>query len=229
MYVVTRWASWRRQLLTPALIALALGWSACRRQNAAPPPPPPPPVASAPAAPPPPPPPPKCESPEEQCTAEDSTRVEIGDSGIDYAPPLGWRYVKGLDHSRALESQGAAVVGFAVVPEESPNEVLAAAEKLRVALELDGVKVDKLKKRLKKSQQKLQGPHGEIDLWEITAHTQGGTTPALHGKGAGTALLARARVATEREVVVLGFVVEPDDEGRAALIMKAVESLAVKQ
>ncbi|HVJ18648.1 MAG TPA: hypothetical protein VM686_24675 [Polyangiaceae bacterium] len=123
----------------------------------------------------------------------------------------------------------AAVLGLVVVPEQSPAEVLAATEKLSGALELEGVKVTKLKKRLKKAQQTLQGPNGEIDLWEITADTQGGTTPSLKGKGKGTALLARARVATEREVVVLGFVVEPDEKGQAALIMKAVESLKVKQ
>ncbi len=229
---MTRWGSCRRHLLEAGLLALALGWPGCRRYAAPPPPLPPPPRMPATAATPPPPPPPKCESPEENCTAEDSTRIEIADSGIDYAPPLGWTYVKGADHSRALEGQRVAVVGFAVVPvpeKKKTDQVLAATEKLSMALELDGLKVERLKKRLKKAQQKLNGPNGEIELWEITAGTQGGSKLELRGKGPGTALLARARIATEKEVVVLGFVVEPDEQGQAAHIMKAVESLAVKQ
>src|SRR5262245_32681803 len=121
MYGVTRWGSYALAL------ALALGWSGCRRYADPPPPLPPPPRMPVTAAAPPPPPPPKCESPEENCTAQESTRIEIADSGIDYEPPLGWTYVKGSDHARALEGQRGAVVGFAVVPTDKrkTDEVLA--------------------------------------------------------------------------------------------------------
>ena len=97
------------------------------------------PATVAPSAPPPPP--PKCESPEENCTTEGPTRIEIAGTGIDYEPPIGWTYVKGADHARALEGQRVAVVGFAVVPTEKTktDEVLAATEKLSAALELDGL------------------------------------------------------------------------------------------
>jgi hypothetical protein len=91
------------------------------------------------------------------------------------------------------------------------------------------VKGDRLKKRLKKPQSTIDANGGTIDLWEITASSQGGIKPKLKDKGAGTALLALGRVATERLVVGLGFVVEPDEHGQAAKIMQSVQSLSVSK
>lgn len=222
------WTGRTSRLGAATAFALLLNTAACRRQTAPPPqPPPPPPPAKVEE--PPPPPPPKCESSEENCIADESTRVEITDSGIAYAPPPGWVYVKASDHARASESSGAAVVGFAISEADDRDAILSSIEKLSGALSLKNVRLDRLKTRLKKPQQKLELDGGHIELWEINKRTQGGKAAELAEKGKGTALLALAHVATERVVVVLGFVVEPDEQGQAAHIMKSVQSLAVSQ
>jgi hypothetical protein len=140
---------------------------------------------------------------------------------------LGWAFEKLPDHARTVEATGVAEVAFTVAESESEADVIASVTKLAASMGLEGVKADKLKKRLKKPQSTLEGKGGAIELWEITGSSQGGAKPKLKDKGTGTALLALARVATERLVVVLGFVVEPDDQGQAAKIMQSVQSLSV--
>jgi hypothetical protein len=183
--------------------------------------------AAPPAAAPAPPPEPRCESLAEGCKADESTRIEISESGVFCTPPPGWTFEKHPDHSRTVEPTGVAEVAFTVADSESEADVLKSVEKLAAAMGLEGIKSDRLKKRLKKPQSTLEGNGGSIELWEITGSVQGGAKPKLKDKGAGTALLALARVATERLVVVLGFVVEPDDQGQAAKIMQSVQSLSV--
>jgi hypothetical protein len=179
------------------------------------------------AAPAPPPPPPRCESLAEGCKADETTRAEIAGSGVFCTPPAGWSFEKLPDHTRTVEAAGVAEVAFRVADSESEADVITSVEKLAASMGLEGIKADKLKKRLKKPQSTLEGNGGAIELWEITGNLQGGTKPKLKDKGTGTALLALAHVATERLVVVLGFVVEPDDQGQAGKIMQSVQSLSV--
>jgi hypothetical protein len=183
-------------------------------------------AAPAPATPPPPPA-PRCESLAEGCKADESTRVEISQNGVFCTPPSGWTFEKLPDHARTVEPTGVAEVAFTIADSESEADVVKSVEKLAAQMGLEGIKSDRLKKRLKKPQSTLDGNGGTIELWEITGSVQGGAKPKLKDKGAGTALLALARVATERLVVVLGFVVEPDEQGQAGKIMQSVQSLSV--
>lgn len=160
--------------------------------------------------------------------ADEATRAEIAESGVFCTPPVGWTYEKPATHTRALEATGTAQVAFTIADSESESDVLASVGKLASTMGLENIKLDRLKKRLKKPQSSLEGNGGPIDLWEITGPLQGGPKPKLPEKGTGTALLALARVATERLVVGLGFVVDSDEQGQALKIMEAVQSLSVK-
>ncbi len=216
---------------SPALSLLLLLLSldaGCRRnvvQSQLPPPAPPAPAPAAPKAEPPPAPPPSCAAATDKCSADEKTRVFIADSGVAYSPPLGWSYVVATDHSRATHPEGLALLGVALAASDAADDLIAGVDQLTKAMAVENVKFDRLKKRLKKAQQEVPGDNGAIDLWEIGAGNQGGKAPLAAGRK-GTALLALAHVATERTMIVLGFVVEPDDQGQAAVIMKAVQSLA---
>ncbi len=118
-------------------------------------------------------------------------------------------------------------MAFRVADSESEADVIASVEKLAANMGLEGIKADKLKKRLKKPQSTLEGNGGAIELWEITGNLQGGTKAQAQGQGHRNGA-PRARACRDRGlVVVLGFVVEPDDQGQAGKIMQSVQSLSV--
>ncbi|HEV8244616.1 MAG TPA: hypothetical protein VGP93_02480 [Polyangiaceae bacterium] len=214
---------------TGFLLLLLTLYGACRRPPPqAPPPSPPPATVAAAPTPAPAPPPPSCEGPNDDCKADATTRIQVADSGVAYSPPPGWKYLKAADYSRAEHAEGMASVGVTLANSESDDDVLAAVELLSKQLAIEHVSFDRLKKRLKKPQETLDSENGAIELWEINAGTQGGKSPEVKSRK-GTALLALARVATERTMIALGFVVEPDDQGQAGLIMKSVQSLSVSK
>ncbi len=141
---------------------------------------------------------------------------------------MGWLYVKAENHSLAGQHEGAAVMGVLLAKSDEIDDIAEGVDQLRSALAVDGIKLDRLKKRLKKPQQELSSESGSIDLWEIGAGNQSGKAPTA-GDHKGTALLALAHIATERTMIVLGFVMEPDDQGYAGMIMKSVQSLAERK
>jgi hypothetical protein len=213
--------------LCSALLFFGL-FAACRPHSVvltAPPSPPPAPApsASAPAAPAPE---KRCETLAEQCKAGDKKRVAIADTGVFFTAPVGWNYAKPVDHSQAQAADASAIVGFALTPSESHDDMAKTASKLATALGIADFKSESLRRRLGKPQLQLDSPSGQIDLWEVTGGQQGGKSPSMN-KAQGTGLFAVARVATERTIVAFGFVIEPDSKGAAQEIMKAVQSLSV--
>lgn len=191
-----------------------------------------PPVVAAPAAttapappPPPPPPPPKCEALSENCAATESTLLEVGARGATLAPPPGWKYARLAERALAVSPDGKAILTATEISEGSESAITAALEQLALASAIEKVKFEALKKRLKKSQITEDAKDAKVDLWEISKSTSNGGNPELRDQGAGTLLVFVSRLADNRVVTGLGFVVVPDAEEDAAKIMSAVKSL----
>src|SRR6185369_5853970 len=160
-------------------------WSGAAQPTAAatlaqaPPPPPP-------AAPPPPPPPPKCEDLAENCSAGPETKLLVGDSGAWFTPPEGWHYARSPEGSIAVHPDGTAMM--ILMPSPDPNDMAPAVEAMVSQRGVKGLKVDKLKRRLKKPQQSLPAGEGSVDLWEVDKAQQGEAL-SLGDKGTGTLLV----------------------------------------
>lgn len=185
---------------------------------AAPPPPPPPP-------PPAPPPPPKCEDLAENCTAGSDTKLLVGDSGAWFTPPEGWHYARTQRGSIAVSPDGTAMMVLAPTPDAS--DLAPAVEAMVGERGVKGLKVDKLKRRLKKPQQSLPAGDGSIDLWEVDKAQQGESL-SLGDKGSGTLLVLVGKPAAEHSLFGIGFVVESVAEADAPKIMQAVQTLRGK-
>ncbi len=195
--------------------------------------PPPPTVAAAPTAtpappPPPPPPPPKCEALTENCTATESTLLDVGAQGATLTPPSGWKFARLADRSVAVSAEGKSLLAATEINDGSDAAILAALEQLTAASAIEKVKFEALKKRFKKPQITVDAQDAKVDLWEVSKTTSNGANPELHEQGAGTLLVFVSRVADGRIITGLGFVVVPDAEEDAAKVMSAVQSLKGK-
>lgn len=211
--------------LTRAVWGLsALAFSACAHPK-------PPAVAAPPAAapapaPPPAPPPPKCEDLKESCTAASDTKLLVGDSGAWFTPPEGWHYAREKGGSSvAVHPDGTAMI--VLMPSPDPSEIAPAIESIVAERGLTGLKVDKLKRRLKKPQQSLPAGDGAVDLWEVDKSQQGAAL-SLRDKGEGTLLVLIGKLAPEHTVIGIGFVVDGAAESEAPKIMQAVQTLRSK-
>lgn len=236
---VTPCLSSRASLASPALGALGLmalllagsacnypkppaAWTGAAPAGAAPAPPPPPP---APPPPPPPPPPPKCEDLAENCAAGADTKLPVGDSGAWFAPPEGWHYARTSSGSIAVNPDGTAMMILA--PSPDPSDLAPAVEVMVGQRGVKGLKVDKLKRRLKKPQQTLPAGEGTVDLWEVDKGQQGEAL-SLGDKGNGTLLVLVGKPSPEHTLLGIGFVVESVAEAEAPKIMQSVQTLRGK-
>jgi hypothetical protein len=207
----------------PLLATLAAGL-ACRSPAPVAPPAPPAPVAQAEPSPAPPPP-PKCESVEENCRAAADTELELADTNLRFAPPEGWVYAREAGFSVALAPGGTAALALTAAPTDERKPISEAIQKLLVRLEIDGVSAQSLRNRLGKADDQLENGKLVIRLWEIDKRRQHGKSPQLKGKGQGTLLVAVAPANDGKVVVGAGFVVTPDDEAFASVVMKSIQSL----
>ncbi|MEO8918653.1 MAG: hypothetical protein ABI488_14600 [Polyangiaceae bacterium] len=174
--------------------------------------------------PPPPPPPPKCEALTENCIATDGTVLAIGDRGSSIIPPSGWKFAKQSDRSAAVGSEGKSLITATEIASGAELDVLSSLQKLVTAQRIDKVKFDALKRRFKKPQITVDAGGTPVDLWEISKSTAS-VNPELPGQGSGTLLVFVARLAADRVVTGLAFVVVPDAEPDAEKVMHAVQSL----
>jgi hypothetical protein len=218
----------------PALMLASLLVGACnypkppaawtgQTASVAPPPPPPPPAPPAP--PPPPPPPPKCEDLAESCTASADTKLFVGESGSWFTPPAGWRYARTAGGSIAVHPEGSAMM--ILMPSPDPSDIAPAVESMVSERGVKGLKVDKLKRRLKKPQVTLTAGEGSVDLWEIDKAQQGEAL-SLADKGNGTLLVLVGKPAPDHTLIGIGFVTEAVAEAEAPKIMQAVQTLRGK-
>jgi hypothetical protein len=90
-----------------------------------------------------------------------------------------------------------------------------------------GLKVDKLKRRLKKPQQTLPAGEGSVDLWEVDKGQQGESL-SLADKGNGTLLVLVGKPSPAHTLLGIGFVVESVAEAEAPKIMQSVQTLRGK-
>lgn len=198
-------------------------WTGQPEPTAAPPPPPPPPPVVQAA--PPPPPPPKCEDLAENCTAGDDTKLLVGDSGAWFTPPAGWHYARAADGSIAVNAEGTAMM--VLMPSPDPSDIAPAVELIVSQRGVKGLKVDKLKRRIKKPQQTLPAGSGTVDLWEVDKAQQGEAL-SLGDKGTGTLLVLVGKPDPDHSLIGIGFVVETVAEAEAPKIMQAVQTLRAK-
>ena len=197
-------------------------WSGKAEPSAAPAPPPAAPVVKAA---PPPPPPPKCEDLAENCSAGPDTKLLVGDSGAWFTPPEAWHYARTTDGSVAVHPDGTAMM--VLMPSPDPSDIAPAVEAIVSQRGVKGLKVDKLKRRLKKPQVTLPAGSGSVDLWEVDKSKQGETL-SLGDKGNGTLLVLVGKPDPEHSLIGIGFVVEAAAETEAPKIMQAVQTLRGK-
>jgi hypothetical protein len=196
-------------------------WTGEQPSSTPAPPPAPPPAA----LPPPPPPPPKCEALAENCTAGPETKLFVGDSGAWFTPPIGWHYARSPSGSIAVNPDGTAMMILA--PSPDPSDLAPAVEMMVTERGVKGLKVDKLKRRLKKPQQSLPAGEGSVDLWEVDKAQQGEAL-SLKDKGNGTLLVLVGKPAPEHTLLGIGFVTEATAETEAPKIMASVQTLRGK-
>ena len=185
--------------------------------------------APSPAPPPPPPPPPKCEALSESCVATDAIALAIGAQGAIIKPPSGWKYAKESERSVAVGPDGKSVLSVVEITSAEAPAIIEALEKQTLAAGIEKVKFEALKKRLKKPQITVDASGTPVDLWEVSKATSNGVNPELREQGVGTLLVFVAKLAPNRVVTGLGFVVVPDAEADAAKVMQAVQTLKGKQ
>jgi hypothetical protein len=181
-----------------------------------------PPVVAPPPAPPPPPPPPKCEQLSENCAANPDTKLVVGEPGTWFTPPQGWYYARGTSESIAINPDGSALIALAPGPDAA--DIAPAIEAMATQHRISGLKVDKLKRRLKKPQQSLPAATGSVDLWEVDKNQQGQAL-TLTDKGDGTLLVLVAHPAPDHTLIGISFVVESAAESEAPKIMQSLQTL----
>ncbi|HEY4102812.1 MAG TPA: hypothetical protein VGM44_02940, partial [Polyangiaceae bacterium] len=175
--------------------------------------------------PPPPPPPPKCEALSENCVATDAIALLIGAKGTNIKPPSGWKYAKESERSVAVGADGKSVLTAVEIASADEAAIFAALEKQTLAAGIEKVKFDALRKRFKKPQITVDASGTQVELWEVSKNTSNGGSPELREQGVGTLLVFVEKLAADRVVVGLGFVVVPDAEADAAKVMQAVQTL----
>jgi len=114
-----------------------------------------------------------------------------------------------------------------LMPSPDPGDQAPAVEAMVSERGVKGLKVDKLKRRLKKPQQTLPAGEGSVDLWEVDKAQQGEAL-SLGDKGEGTLLVLVGKPAPEHTLIGIGFVVESVGETEAPKIMASVQTLRGK-
>lgn len=114
-----------------------------------------------------------------------------------------------------------------LMPGPDPSDIAPAIEAMVSERGVRGLKVDKLKRRLKKPQVTLPAGEGAVDLWEVDKAQQGEHL-SLADKGNGTLLVLVGKPAPEHTLIGIGFVTESVAEAEAPKIMQAVQTLRGK-
>lgn len=217
-----------------ALFVMSSVVAACSK-----PPPPAPPPEPEPAPepvkepePPPPPPPPKCEALSEKCAAEATTRAKIGDKGATVQPPKGWMYAQEGAQTVLVSPAGDAMVAFAPTADATPEKTLEVTEALLKRLEIANVKIDSLKKRLKKPQATADVDGVKIAKWEVDKKAQLSKDEPMTKDKPGVVLVVSAPLSTG-QLTAVGFVVKADaktpaDPALVTAVNAAVDSLKGK-
>jgi hypothetical protein len=148
--------------------------------------------------------------------------LAVGESGSWLTPPLGWHYAKSASGSIAVNPDGTAFLWL--VPSPEPADIAAAVEAFVAERGVQGLKVEKLKRRLKKPQQTLPAGGGTVDLWEVDPAQQGAPL-SLPDKGQGTLLVLLGKPTPERTLLGVGFVVDSVAEAEAPKIMQSIQTL----
>ncbi len=164
----------------------------------------------------------------ENCTATEGTTLAIGEQGASIQPPSGWKFAKQSDRSVAVSAEGKSLLAAVEIANGTEPAVLESLEKLTLAMAIEKVKFDALKKRFKKPQITVDANGTPVDLWEISKATSNGANPELRETGVGTLLVFVAHLAPDRVITGLGFVVVPEAEADAEKVMHAVQSLRGK-
>jgi hypothetical protein len=164
----------------------------------------------------------------ENCTAIEGTALGIGEQGVTITPPAGWKFAKQSDRSVAVSSEGRSLLAAVEIANGTEPAVLESLEKLTLAMAIEKVKFDALKRRFKKPQITVDANGTPVDLWEISKSTSNGVNPELRETGVGTLLVFVAHLAPDRVITGLGFVVVPEAEADAEKIMHAVQTLKGK-
>jgi hypothetical protein len=164
----------------------------------------------------------------ENCTANETTALGIGEQGATIQPPSGWKFAKQSDRSVAISPEGKSLLAAVEIPSGAEPAVLESLEKLTLAMAIENVKFDALKRRFKKPQITVDANGTPVDLWEISKSTSNGANPELRETGVGTLLVFVAHLAPDRVITGLGFVVVPEAEADAEKVMHAVQTLKGK-
>jgi hypothetical protein len=165
---------------------------------------------------------------QESCVATDAIALLVGAKGASIKPPSGWKYAKEAERSVAIGAEGKSLLSAVEIASTDEPAILASLEQQTLAAGIEKVKFETLKKRFKKPQITVDASGTPVDLWEVGKATSNGNNPELREQGAGTLLVFVAKIAPDRVVTGLGFVVVPDAEADAAKVMQAVQSLKGK-
>jgi hypothetical protein len=161
----------------------------------------------------------------ENCAAGADTKLLVGDSGAWFTPPEGWHYARTSEGSIAVHPDGTAMMILA--PSPDPSDMAPAVEAMVSQRGVKGLKVDKLKRRLKKPQVSLAAGEGSVDLWEVDKGQQGEAL-SLTDKGDGTLLVLVGKPSADHTLIGIGFVTQSVAETEAPKIMQSVQTLRGK-
>lgn len=159
---------------------------------------------------------------DEKCVSAADTRATVAGTPVTFAPPPGWSYAKEASATVAVAPSGLASLAFGVAAGEEPAKLVAAIESLFSRLQVSGVVVSTLQKRLGKAQDLQDAGGTPVKIWEVDKTRQKGD-PTLGGKP-GTLLISVAKFG-DRVVVGVGVVAQPEAEAEAGPILSAVTSL----
>jgi hypothetical protein len=114
-----------------------------------------------------------------------------------------------------------------LAPSPDPSDIAPAIESMVSQRGVTGLKVDKLKRRLKKPQTSLAAGEGSVDLWEVDKGQQGEAL-SLSNKGEGTLLVLVGKPSADHTLIGIGFVTQSVAETEAPKIMQSVQTLRGK-
>jgi len=140
-------------------------------------------------------------------------------------PPTGWKYAKESERSVAVSPEGKSILSAVEIPSADEPAILESLQKQTLAAGIEKVKFEALKKRFKKPQITVKAGETAVDLWEVSKATSNGVNPELREQGVGTLLVFVEKLAPNRVVTGLGFVVVPEAESDAEKVMQAVQTL----
>jgi hypothetical protein len=206
--------------LTAASFFLAVLFILPACGGAEPPPPQQPQQPIVEAEPPPPPKLKKCESLDEECKAQASTKAKVKSGALVFKPTEGWVYAQAEEHTLAQSSaDGAALVIGTYATEKDPRKDAANRDAAFDALlKSIGVTAPKQKVAWKKPQMPKEISGMKLGLWELGEVERGA------GKK-GPLLVVQGNLPEGRALIAVGFA-PADQADSAEKIMASIDTLA---